>query len=254
MTKVSHLIAGGFMIVLTILIAFLLTFSVVLDLNAGVYTWTDENNVRYFTNQSPPPGAEIFLKDVAPTPTISTEAPDGIEKNDSTAENQKLKERLKDTQEKLSETIEKLNILEDKIQNENNDNPQVVEPEESADGESTDRSSYSESENTPKRSTYYFPAGMIRSKHFAKKRHFHLRGSHYRSHKGGYYYRKYKQGGHYKEKRYYKKRHYKKHHLRGYPYKKYRNGNRHRRNHYYSSNPNRNRLSLHRNGIYLKLN
>jgi hypothetical protein len=52
-TKVSHLIAGGFMKVLTILIAFLLTFSVVLDLNAGVYTWIDENGIRHYGDQPP---------------------------------------------------------------------------------------------------------------------------------------------------------------------------------------------------------
>jgi hypothetical protein len=239
---------------LIVLQIFLISFLWSPMVTANIYTWTDENNVRYFTNQSPPPDAEIFLKEVAPKPTISTEAPDEIKKNDSTAENQELKERLKDTQEKLSETIEKVNILEDKIQNENNDNPQVVEPEESADGESTDRSSYSESENTPKRSTYYYPAGMIRSKHFAKKRHFHLRGSHYRSHKGGYYYKKHKKGKYYNPKRYYKKRYYKKQHIKKYLYKKHRYGNQHHRNRYYGSKPNRSRgLKLHQNSIYLKL-
>ena len=222
---------------------------------ANIYTWTDENNVRYFTNQSPPPGAEIFLRDVAHKPAIPLEIPDEIEKNDLTTENQELKDRLKDTLEKLSETIEKVNDLEGKIQNEKDNDQQAAETEENAASESSDHSSYSEAEDTPKPRTYYYPAGMIRGNHFAKKNHYQSRGSHYRSHKGGNYYKKYKKSGHHKAKRYYKKRHYKKHHLRGYPYKKYRYGNRLRRNHNYSSNPNQSRgLNLHHSGIYLKLN
>lgn len=37
----------------TILFAFLLTFSVVLDLNAGVYTWTDENGIKHYSDHPP---------------------------------------------------------------------------------------------------------------------------------------------------------------------------------------------------------
>jgi len=51
---------------------------------ANIYTWADENNIRHFTNQSPPPGAEIFLRDSNPEPGPSPETPDEIEKNDLT--------------------------------------------------------------------------------------------------------------------------------------------------------------------------
>jgi len=72
---------------------------------ANIYTWTDENSVRHFTNQSPPPGAEIFLRNSDPEPASSPETPDEMEKNDLTTENQNLEDRLNDTQEKLLETL-----------------------------------------------------------------------------------------------------------------------------------------------------
>ena len=46
---------------------------------ANIHTWTDENNIRHFTNQSPPPGAKIFLKNSDSEPASSLETPDEIE-------------------------------------------------------------------------------------------------------------------------------------------------------------------------------
>lgn len=118
---------------------------------ANIYTWTDENNIRHFTNQSPPPGAEIFLRDSNPEPGSSPETPDEIEKNDLTTENQDLEDRLNDTQEKLSETLEKVNTLEERIRNENDRALRTIKPED-----------------TPTRSTYYYPVDIIRSSHSVK--------------------------------------------------------------------------------------
>lgn len=39
--------------ILTILTAFFLTFSGVLSLNAEVYTWTDENGIKHYSDQPP---------------------------------------------------------------------------------------------------------------------------------------------------------------------------------------------------------
>ena len=222
---------------------------------ANIYTWTDESNIQHFTNQAPPPGAEIFIRDLDPKPASSPETPDEIEKNVYTTENQKLEDRLSDTQERLSETLEKVNSLEDKIRHENAGDAGAIEPEENANSESIDNSSYSEPEDTPKRSTSYYPAGIIRSSHFAKKYHYQSRSPHHRSHKGGYYYKKQKNGKHHRPKSYYKKRHHKKHKLRNHRYKKHRYGNQHRRNHYSGSNHNRSRrLSVYHNRLNLKLN
>jgi hypothetical protein len=44
---------GGTMKVVSILTAFLLVYCVVSDLNAGVYTWTDENGVRHYSDHPP---------------------------------------------------------------------------------------------------------------------------------------------------------------------------------------------------------
>jgi len=222
---------------------------------ANIYTWTDENNIRHFTNQLPPQGAEIFIRDFNPNPASSPESLDDIEINNSTTENQELKDRLNDTQEKLSETLEKVNALEDKIRNENDSDLRVIEPEENVDSESVDNSSYSESEDTPKRSTYYYPVGIIRSSHFTKKSHYQSRRSPHRSHKGRYYYKKHKNSKHHRPKSYYKKRHHKKHHLRGYRHNKPYYRKQHRRNHSFGSNHNRSRrLSIHHNRLNLKLN
>ena len=119
---------------------------------ANIYTWTDVNNIRHFTNQSPPPGAEIFLRDSDPEPASSSETPEQIEKNDLTLENQNLEDRFNDTQEKLSEALEQVNILEERIRNTNDGDLRAIEPEENADSESIDNSSYSESEDSPERS------------------------------------------------------------------------------------------------------
>jgi len=222
---------------------------------ANIYTWTDENSVRHFTNQSPPPGAKIFLRNSDPEPAPSPETPDQIEKNDLITENQNLEDRLNDTQEKLLETLEQVNTLEESIRNENDRDLQAIEPEENAVSESIDNSSYSESEDTPTRSTYYYPVGIIRSNHSAKKSHYRPGSSHRRSHKGGYYYKKYKGGGRHNLKGYYKKRHYGKRHFRGRLYKKHHYGKQHRRNRYYGSTHNRSRrLSVHNNRRNLKLN
>jgi len=216
---------------------------------ANIYTWTDENNVRHFTNQVPPTGAEIFLMDSGPEPASSPETPDQIEKNDLTTENQNLQDRLNDTQEKLSETLEKVNTLEDKILNSNDRAPGAIKSEENADSESIDNSSYSEPEDKPTRSTYYYPAGIIRSSHFAKKSHYRPRSSHRRPHKGGYYYRKHKGGEHHNLKGYYKKRYF-----RGHLYKKHHYGNQHRRNRYLKGTHNRSRrLNVHNNSRNLNL-
>ena len=220
---------------------------------ANIYTWTDENNIRHFTNQAAPPGAEIFVRDLDIEPASSPETPDEIEKIDSTAENQELKDRLNDAQEKLSETLEKVNALEDKIRNENDGDLRAMEPEENVDSEPVDNSSYSESEDTPKRSTYYYPAGIIRSRHFVKKSQYQSRSSHHRSYKGGYYYKKHKRGGHHNQKRYYKKRHYGKRYFRDNRYKKHLYRNQHRRNRYFGSTHNR-RLGVNHNRRNLNLN
>ena len=217
---------------------------------ANIYTWIDENSVRHFANQSPPAGAEIFLRNSDPEPASSPETPDQIEKSDLTTENQNLEDRLNDTQEKLLETLEQVNTLEESIRNENDRDLQAIEPEENADSESIDNSSYSESEDTPTRSTYYYPVGIIRSSHSAKKSHYRPRSSHHRPHKGGYYYRKHKVGGRHNLKGYYKKRHF-----RGHLYKKHHYGKHHRRNRYFGSTHNRSRrLGINHNRRNLKLN
>jgi len=222
---------------------------------ANIYTWTDENSVRHFTNQSPPVGAEIFLRNSDPEPVSSSETPDQIEKSDLTIENQNLEDRLNDTQEKLLETLEQVNTLEESIRNENDRDLRAIEPEENVDTDSIDNSSYSESEDTPTRSTYYYPVRIIRSSHFTKKSHYRSRSSNRRPHKDAYYYRKRKGGGRHNLKGYYKKRHYGKRHFRGHLYKKNHYGKQHRRNRYYGSTHNRSRrLGVHNNRLNLKLN
>ncbi|NNL43746.1 MAG: DUF4124 domain-containing protein [Desulfobacterales bacterium] len=215
---------------------------------ANIYTWTDENNVRHFTNQVPPAGAEIFVRVLQIEPATTRKVLDNIDINDSAAENQELKDRLSDSQEKLSETLEKVNALEDKIRNENDGDLPAIEPKENLDSESVDNPSYSESEDTPKRNTYYYPAGIIHNGHFEKKSHYQSRRSHHRSHKNRYYYRKHKNGGHYNSKRYYKKHPHKKHYLRNYRYKNPDYRKQHFRNHFSGSvHKQPRRLGIHQN-------
>ncbi|MBW2562481.1 MAG: hypothetical protein JRE29_00340, partial [Deltaproteobacteria bacterium] len=151
--------------------------------------------------------------------------------------------------------LEQVNTLEEKIRNENERDLRAIEPEENVDSESIDNSSYSESDDTPTLSTYYYPVGIIRSSHSAKKSHYRPRSSHRRLHKGGYYYRKHRGGGSHNLKGYYKKHHYGKRHFRGHLYKKHHYGKQHRRNHYFGSTHNRSRrLGINHNRRNLKLN
>ena len=48
--------------------------------------------------------------------------------------------------------MEQVNILEERIRNTNDGDLRAIEPEENADSESIDNSSYSESEDSPERS------------------------------------------------------------------------------------------------------
>jgi Domain of unknown function (DUF4124) len=49
-------------IVVLILLAFGLAGFVVSTASADIYAWTDENGVKYFTNQAPPEQATLFMK------------------------------------------------------------------------------------------------------------------------------------------------------------------------------------------------
>jgi hypothetical protein len=220
---------------------------------ANIYTWTDESNVRHFSNQSPPPGAEIFIKALEPGPKSTPETPAQNEKTDLIEENQSLEDRLNDTQEKLSETLEQV-TLEEKIRNDNERDLRANEHGDNVDSESVDNSSYSEPENTPTRSTYYYPVRIIHNSHFAKKSHYRPRSSLHRPHKDSYYFRKHRKGENHNLKRDDKKRQSGKRHFRDPLYKKRQKGNQTHPNRYSGSTHNRNRrLGVHPNRHNLNL-
>jgi len=57
--KANHVIAGGFMKILTISIVFLISFFGVLALSAEIYSWTDENGVKHYSDHPPEDAKDV---------------------------------------------------------------------------------------------------------------------------------------------------------------------------------------------------
>lgn len=76
---------------------------------ADIYSWIDENGVRVFSNQSPPPGASVFIKVKKPTPEERAEM-EREELASMTRENQEIRDdleaRLRETNRQLQSALD----------------------------------------------------------------------------------------------------------------------------------------------------
>lgn len=225
------------LLVAIIFVSFIGTRSV----NADIHSWTDENGIRHFSNQSPPAGSKVFIRNWGPRPTYSSETPKQID-DDHTMERQDLENRLSDTEDKLSKTLEQVKGLEDRIREANNRTIQVVEAVDDSDSDPIDDDSISESENPILNTAYGYPVVVIRNRHYKDRSLYSKhRFNHRPYHRRGDHPGEQRLNEHRNRKKNIKSHHLGKYHDRGRPDKKYRNKNQNRHTNHFRSTVNRGR-------------